>query len=153
MKRTSNGILLLSLVLLVSSAILACISGNTWTKALLSSKFIHQVPFSLLCWKDMCLFWSSGQRIDGISTRMTGANNIVISGDTKGCFPDSSRRKGAFCCNKDHMCWPSLQDCLPNCPCCAKDIEPKRSPIYGWSSVQMEIEIMEFFCKAGVAVY
>ncbi|KAG2581562.1 hypothetical protein PVAP13_6KG053900 [Panicum virgatum] len=22
-----------------------------------------------------------------------------------------------FCCIKDKLCWPSLQECMPNCPC------------------------------------
>ncbi|TVU16405.1 hypothetical protein EJB05_39965 [Eragrostis curvula] len=99
MKRSSyNGVLLLSLFLLMSSAVFLCISG---------------------------------QSADGIGTRMAGANNIIISGEiNNGCYPDSSRRKGAFCCNKDNFCWPTLQDCLPNCPCCVKDRKPNRSPNY-----------------------
>lgn len=32
-----------------------------------------------------------------------------------------------FCCSRDGLCWGSLQECMPNCPCRA-NCSKKKSP-------------------------
>ncbi|PUZ50111.1 hypothetical protein GQ55_6G033500 [Panicum hallii var. hallii] len=36
-----------------------------------------------------------------------------------GCYQNHKAlyESDLFCCIKDKMCWPSLQECTPNCPC------------------------------------
>ncbi|GJN12444.1 hypothetical protein PR202_ga30722 [Eleusine coracana subsp. coracana] len=51
---------------------------------------------------------------------MEGANGAgVILNSYNGCSynPNPHDADAIFCCDKDHQCWGSLQECMPNCPC------------------------------------
>ncbi|RCV30034.1 hypothetical protein SETIT_6G061500v2 [Setaria italica] len=90
MKRSSQGVLLLSLVLMASSAIAAPISGE-----------------SII----------DGGRKSKMTT--IGANKAAIIHDDdifNGCWPHDAESSNV-CCTKDNLCWPSLSECAINCPC------------------------------------
>ncbi|CAO2189796.1 unnamed protein product [Urochloa humidicola] len=86
MKHSNQGLLILSLVLiLASSVILAPISGESM--------------------------------IDGGRKSKVKAA-VIIHGDDvfNGCWPHDARASN-FVCTKDNLNWPSLSECVINCPC------------------------------------
>ncbi|KAJ1267265.1 hypothetical protein BS78_07G043800 [Paspalum vaginatum] len=51
---------------------------------------------------------------------VAGANKAVIQDDKfNGCHYNSGvHDEGSiFCCSKDKLCWPNLTVCVNNCPC------------------------------------
>ncbi|KAL6659015.1 hypothetical protein ACP70R_003055 [Stipagrostis hirtigluma subsp. patula] len=87
-KNASQGLLLFSLVLLACSAIPAL----------------------------------NGRSIDSMKSEMeAGTNSIGVKDDDRfnGCYENhqSSNLSAVFCCRKDNLCWGSLPECVPNCPC------------------------------------
>ncbi|PUZ50118.1 hypothetical protein GQ55_6G034100 [Panicum hallii var. hallii] len=92
-RRRSQGLLLLSLLLLAFSANPALISGDE-------------------------SFMDGGGRK---SKMAIGAGKVaVIHGDGddpfNGCTPHDARAS-SFSCSKDNLWWPSLYECAINCPC------------------------------------
>ncbi|CAO2168044.1 unnamed protein product [Urochloa humidicola] len=89
-----QGLLLLSLLVLAVSAIPAPISGENMI---------------------------DGGRKMSKMTAIIGADKlagVVIHGDDvfNGCLPHDARGSN-FVCTKDHLNWPSLSECVINCPC------------------------------------
>ncbi|CAO2168038.1 unnamed protein product [Urochloa humidicola] len=88
-----QGLLLLSLLVLAVSAIPAPISGESMI--------------------------DGGRKMS--KTVIIGADKqagVVIHGDDifNGCLPHDARASN-FVCTKDHLNWPSLSECVINCPC------------------------------------
>ncbi|CAL5004068.1 unnamed protein product [Urochloa decumbens] len=90
-----QGLLLLSLLVLAVSAIPAPISGESMIDS------------------------SGGRKMS--KTAIIGADKqagVVIHGDDvfNGCLPHDARASN-FVCTKDNLNWPSLSECVINCPC------------------------------------
>ncbi|CAO2167994.1 unnamed protein product [Urochloa humidicola] len=88
-----QGLLLLSLLVLAVSAIPAPITGESMI--------------------------DGGRKMS--KTAIIGADKqagVVIHGDDvfNGCLPHDARASN-FVCTKDHLNWPSLSECVINCPC------------------------------------
>ncbi|RLN03750.1 hypothetical protein C2845_PM13G03100 [Panicum miliaceum] len=52
-------------------------------------------------------------------TNPGGSDVIVPQRLYNGCYQNHKAlyESDLFCCIKDKLCWPSLQECMPNCPC------------------------------------
>ncbi|KAG2581571.1 hypothetical protein PVAP13_6KG056700 [Panicum virgatum] len=86
-RRSSQGLLLLALLLLAFSVIPALISGESMIEGGRKGKMT------------------------------TGANETEIILDVfNGCTPHDARAS-RFRCRKDGLYWPSLSECVINCPC------------------------------------
>jgi hypothetical protein len=49
---------------------------------------------------------------------LSGAGGVLRSYNGCSHNPQDPHESDAnFCCEKDHQCWTSLQECMPNCPC------------------------------------
>ncbi|KAG2581569.1 hypothetical protein PVAP13_6KG056300 [Panicum virgatum] len=90
--RSSQGLLLLSLLLLAFSAIPALISDES--------------------------FVDGGGRKSKMAIGAGKGQDIHEDDDDpfNGCTPHDARAK-KFCCSKDNLCWTTLYDCAINCPC------------------------------------
>lgn len=50
----------------------------------------------------------------------TGGSDVIVPQRLyNGCYQNHKAlyESDLFCCIKDKLCWPSLQECMPNCPC------------------------------------
>ncbi|KAL6659017.1 hypothetical protein ACP70R_003057 [Stipagrostis hirtigluma subsp. patula] len=84
------------------------------------AKFVKNTRQSILLLSLVLLACSaipalSGRSIDSIKSEVKQATNH----DFNGCYENHkpSDLSAVFCCSKDNLCWPSLPECVPNCPC------------------------------------
>ncbi|PAN33618.1 hypothetical protein PAHAL_6G034000 [Panicum hallii] len=99
-KRSSHGLLLLSLLLLAFSAIPALISGES--------------------------FIDGGGRKSKMAIGAGKGADINDDDPFNGCTPHDARAS-RFCCSKDNLCWTTLYDCAINCPCKVNCDQPSPS--------------------------
>ncbi|TVU42715.1 hypothetical protein EJB05_09136 [Eragrostis curvula] len=97
MKHPSQGLLLLCVVLLACSTIPARVNGRS-----IDAKIRGDVV---------------AETTTMAAAGASGAATVLRS--YGGCSYNTKPHDNdsIFCCDKDHECWGSLQECMPNCPC------------------------------------
>ncbi|KAL6857004.1 hypothetical protein ACP4OV_018386 [Aristida adscensionis] len=64
-----------------------------------------------------------GRSIDSTESQVNPAQGH----DFNGCYENHNKTSdpsAVFCCRKDNLCWASLPECIPNCPCKANCVRP-----------------------------